>query len=179
MSERKEIIMGLEEKKAALKDARNCAKQELAGFDRAMHELSKLSNDVDTNSKSSAMSERPLIDRLRDCAGAWADFDYEADAAVCYEAADRIAELEAALRQYLKNADTRMVHGFDFDKGEYPVTSETISILCAEKQQLQAQIEAVKNCGTVTFGAGFSHQEAYLKKVDVFAALESKDAYNE
>ena len=58
----------------------------------------------------------------------------------CKEKDKRIEELQSTLQQYLDNADTRMVQGFDFDSGEYPVTAETISILCAEKQQLQAKL---------------------------------------
>jgi len=54
---------------------------------------------------------------------------------------DKCAELEAVLRQYRDNANTRMVIGFDFDTGEYPVTSETISILCAENQRLKDTIK--------------------------------------
>lgn len=53
----------------------------------------------------------------------------------CLEKDKRIEELEATLRHYLKNADTRMVKGFNFDEGEYPVTSETIAILCKEKTE--------------------------------------------
>jgi hypothetical protein len=51
-----------------------------------------------------------------------------------------VAELEAVLSQYRDNANTRMVIGFDFDAGEYPVTSETVSILCAENQRLKAKL---------------------------------------
>jgi hypothetical protein len=45
------------------------------------------------------VSDRKLTDRLQDCGGAWLDFGYEPDAAVCFEAKARIEELETELKK--------------------------------------------------------------------------------
>lgn len=62
----------------------------------------------------------------------------------CARLAARIAELETVLKQVRKNMEARSAVGFDFEAGEYPVTGETITMLCLDNNDLRAALAAVK-----------------------------------
>ena len=106
-----------------------CLKEELDKY----KQTSKLDHQAQKNLKETIAHLESQLDGKETALK-----QYEVELEVAKQKLDEAKEILATVKH---NMETRLVRGFDHDKGEYPITEGTITLLLLEKKELQAQLE--------------------------------------